>query len=95
MKLEEYKALLNDMMDADKSASTLVSLTDALTVDIAELDALRTERTALSNKVNELRDTNSKLALRITGVVDNTTDPIDAIETKFMEGVKEFGSTIN
>jgi hypothetical protein len=72
MTIEEYKKLLATVQDPDIGASAILTLTDALEVDLANVAKLKTDLEVSTETINTLRDTNSKLILRITSPIEQT-----------------------
>lgn len=66
MTLEEYKKLLSATLQPDTQAEAIMALTDALQNDITALQAMQGQKLELENTIASLRDSNSKLVLRIT-----------------------------
>lgn len=86
MKKAEYDEILKNLADPDQAAQALVDLATKLAAD-------ETEFTNLTNSVNTLRDTNAKLALRITApVTEPKTEPEkDPYETFVAQLRENFG----
>lgn len=66
MEYERYKQLLSDMVNPDKQAEAILAVSDGLETDLARLRTLEDENKKLTETVASLRDTNSKLVLRVT-----------------------------
>lgn len=85
--LNFYKNLAKDLADPTKLVENIDKLNKSLEADFSELDTMKTN---YETQLNALRDTNAKLALRVTG--DYTTPDDDNkfytdIESQ-MKGVK-------
>ena len=72
MTIEEYKKLLATVQDPDIGATAILTLSDALEVDLANIAKLKTDLEVSTQTINNLRDTNSKLILRITTPTEQT-----------------------
>lgn len=85
--LNFYKNLAKDLADPTKLVENIDKLNKSLEADFTELGTMKTN---YESQLNALRDTNAKLALRVTG---DYTPPDDDnkfytdIETQ-MKGVK-------
>lgn len=86
MKVSDYADIISKLSNPDTSAEGLVELNDRLKID-------EEEYTKITESVNTLRDTNSKLALRVTENITQTTgeegeetpDPYDTFESALKE----------
>lgn len=74
MKLDDYKKKLNGALSSDSLPNVVVEVLQDIEQDLTERDALKTQVSELTEQNNNLRDVNSKLALRITAPVDNHED---------------------
>ena len=74
MTLEEVKHLLAEAADADKAAEALAKLTEGLTGIYEERDALAQKADDLEKRNADLRDSNTRLFLRITGATPEQTE---------------------
>ena len=74
MTLEEVKHLLAEAADADKTAEALAKLTDGLTAIYEERDGLAQKASDLEKRNADLRDSNTRLFLRITGTTPEQTE---------------------
>ena len=74
MTLDEVKALLAEAADADHTAEALAKLTDGLTGIYEERDSLAQKAADLEKRNADLRDSNTRLFLRITGTTPEQTD---------------------
>ncbi|MBD5522498.1 MAG: hypothetical protein HDR03_14965 [Lachnospiraceae bacterium] len=85
-----YDSIVSDLANPDKFSEALVRLNDQLTKDEADFITIQADKDKLTNSVNDLRDTNAKLALRITQPVQQTQEvqEVDAWE-KFVNNLKE------
>lgn len=66
MKYEEYEAMAQELT-AENAPVVLQSILAGVKDDLAERDALITEREGMENKIKELQETNIKLFLSQTG----------------------------
>lgn len=72
MNKESYKSLLAKLADPTTVADTIVELNKLLDSDFKAVDDMKAD---YDSKLNALRDTNAKLALRLTdGNPDTHTD---------------------
>lgn len=74
MTLNEVKNLLSEAADADHTAEALAKLTDGLTELYEERDGLAQKVGDLEKKNSDLRDSNTRLFLRITGATPEQTE---------------------
>lgn len=66
MKYEEYEAMAQELT-AENAPVVLQSILAGVKDDLAERDALITEREDMENKIKDLQETNIKLFLSQTG----------------------------
>lgn len=66
MKIEEYKTLLNDMLNPDNVSKNILEIMDNLSIDLAKIDEQEKIISEMTETINGLRDTNGKLVLRVT-----------------------------
>lgn len=66
MKIEEYKSLLNDMLNPDNVSKNILEIMDNLSIDLAKIDEQEKIIFEMTETINGLRDTNGKLVLRVT-----------------------------
>ena len=87
MKFENYSEILEQLSDDNLRAEAIVNLTDKIKSDEVEYLANIGKINDLTKINNQLRDTNSKLALRVTGMVpdDNIEKSYDDIKTEWLE----------
>lgn len=93
MEFTEYQSIINDLTDPDKQASAIVRLSDGLKADLAQRDTYKQSADTYKTKNDDLREVNSKLALRITNPDTNTKDEdseeeISIVDKKFEEAFK-------
>ena len=74
MTLEEVKNLLAEAADADRTAEALAKLTEGLTGIYEERDGLAQKVNDLEKRNADLRDSNTRLFLRITGATPEQTE---------------------
>ena len=74
MTLEEVKNLLAEAADADRTAEALAKLTEGLTGIYEERDGLAQKVNDLEKRNADLRDSNTRLFLRITGTTPEQTE---------------------
>ena len=74
MTLDEVKALLAEAADADHTAEALAKLTDGLTGIYEERDSLAQKAADLEKRNADLRDSNTRHFLRITGPTPEQTE---------------------
>lgn len=74
MTLEEVKHLLAEAADADHTAEALAKLTEGLTGLYEERDGLAQKVGDLEKRNTALRDSNTRLFLRITGATPEQTE---------------------
>ena len=84
MKKSDYNDIITKISNPDTMAEGIVDLTNKLEADEKDFERI-------SKSINDLRDTNSKLALKITNVVQDTPTPedlakqeADALEQEFL-----------
>lgn len=70
MKKSDYNDIITKISNPDTMAEGIIDLTNKLEADENEFARLQTS-------VNDLRDVNSKLALKVTNVVQDTPSPED------------------
>lgn len=83
MKLDAYESIIKQVSNPDTLAEGLVNLREQLKTDEANYNNLL-------NSNNTLRDTNAKLALRITNDVSIKNEPELSREEKSAEFMKKF-----
>ena len=83
MKLDAYESIIKQVSNPDTLAEGLVNLREKLKTDEANYKSL-------VNSNNTLRDTNAKLALRITNDVSIKNEPELSREEKSAEFMKKF-----
>lgn len=66
MRLEDYQPILADLQNPDKAAAAIVSLKEQIEKDIPVFETLTSTVQNSQSTIDTLRDTNAKLALRIT-----------------------------
>lgn len=74
MTLDEVKNLLAEAADADRTAEALAKLTEGLTGIYEERDSLAQKVGDLEKRNADLRDSNTRLFLRITGQAPERTE---------------------
>ena len=74
MTLDEVKNLLAEAADADHTAEALAKLTEGLTGIYEERDSLAQKAADLEKRNADLRDSNTRLFLRITGTTPEQTE---------------------
>lgn len=84
MKKSDYNDIITKISNPDTMAEGIVDLTNKLEADEKDFERI-------SKSINDLRDTNSKLALKITNVVQDTPSEedlakqeADALEQEFL-----------
>ena len=70
MKFNDYEVIIGQLLDDNLRSEAIVSLTDLLKADEAKYNSINNEIKELTESNTKLRDTNSKLALRVTGLVE-------------------------
>ena len=83
MKLDDYESIIKQVSNPDTLAEGLVNLREQLKTDEVNYNNLVTSN-------NTLRDTNAKLALRITNDVSIKNEPELSREEKSAEFMKKF-----
>ena len=74
MTLDEVKHLLAEAADADRTAEALAKLTEGLKGIYEERDGLAQKVNDLEKRNADLRDSNTRLFLRITGATPEQTE---------------------
>lgn len=85
MNKESYKSLLAKLADPTTVADTIVELNNLLDKDIKAVDDMKAD---YDSKLNALRDTNAKLALRLTDGNPDTHDDEDKFYTDIETAMK-------
>ena len=75
MTLDEYKNLLSLVVDPDKQGQAVLDIQSALAEDLAKIDSLNNKVSELKTSNDTLRDTNSKLVLKVTETVPTIDEP--------------------
>lgn len=66
MTLEEYRKTIKDLSDDDKRSEAIITLSDEIEKDLAIVENYNSKLEEKEETINSLRETNAKLALRIT-----------------------------
>ena len=85
MRAEDYNNIITKLSNPDSFAEGLTDLSEKLRNDEVDYNKL-------VDSNNNLRDTNSRLALKITNVVDTSKDDIDPEIQRNTELENEFNS---
>ena len=83
MKKTDYDNIIAMLGNPDTVGEGLISLSNQLEKDESDFNRL-------NDSVNTLRDTNSKLALKITNIVDNTPSEEEILAEKNRQLEEEF-----
>lgn len=83
MKKTDYDNIIEMLGNPDTVGEGLISLSNQLEKDESDFNRL-------SDSVNTLRDTNSKLALKITNIVDDTPSEEEILAEKNKQLEEEF-----
>ena len=90
MKYDEYLELSKGLSNPDTMADVLVTFLDNLKGDLTVKESLEATNAQLTEQNNMLRDTNTKLALRVTGVPETPPEP-----EKELEGQEALDDLVN
>lgn len=95
MKKSDYESIIQDLSNPDKVAEAILSLNDKLTQDESEFNMLVCNNNTLKISNDTLRDTNAKLALRVTSTVDTLKKEVEQerdyykeLEQDILEGLE-------
>lgn len=66
MTLEEYRKTIKDLSDDNKRSEAIITLSDEIEKDLAIVENCNSKLEEKEEIINSLRETNAKLALRIT-----------------------------
>lgn len=66
MTLEEYRKTIKDLSDDNKRSEAIITLSDEIEKDLAIVENFNSKLEEKEEIINSLRETNAKLALRIT-----------------------------
>lgn len=80
-----YDNIIADLSNPDKMSEALVRLNDQLAQDETDYNNLKYDRDSLKNSNDTLRDTNAKLALRVTQHVDAIKQTVESERDYFKE----------
>ena len=75
MTREEFKALLAGAANPDTAADSLTSISDGVEGLFSELEAASAKASSDAETINQLRDSNMRLFLRVSGTAPDDPEP--------------------